>query len=62
MMDMTIEELDYDIEIPDDIFGYDPPEGTDIIVWTPDKEPEDLGPVFGAMFAAHAEAADKGEE
>ena len=59
MVEMTIEELEHDIEIPDEIFEYEPPGGTEIIVWTPDKDPADLGPIFGTMFKAPDEAAEE---
>jgi len=59
MMELTVEELEYGIEIADEIFEYEPPEGTDVIVWTPDKEPADLGPLFGAMFALADKPAEE---
>ena len=49
-METSIPEIEFDIEVPDEMFEYEPPEGTEIVVWTPDKEVGDLGPVFSQMF------------
>lgn len=49
-IEMTVPAIEFDIEVPDEMFEYEPPEGTEIVVWTPDKEVEDLGPVFRRMF------------
>jgi hypothetical protein len=49
-IEMTVPDIEFDVEVPDETFEYEPPEGTDVVVWTPDKEPEDLGPIFGRAF------------
>ena len=39
---VTIEEIEEDADVPDDMFTFEPPDDALILTWTPDKTPEQM--------------------